>query len=622
MAGVTGSSTSVLPFPASMNAAGRDVRTEPPALRRIALPLLVGLVALAVRTAFLTGLETYPKFELIRNRLDDQVFFHGWAVSMVEQRPLDLLATGHEFAYWAQARPGVFPQDPLYAWALAAVYRTIGFHFDLVRWAQALLGAAAAALTCLLARRLMRWPGAVAAGLAVALYGPLVFYEAAFLREAPAAALCVAVLYLLDTAVRPREPPHPRAGVLLVLAGLLLGSTVLLRSNVLLFALGAAVWVWRASGSRRLALVFAAALAVPVLPVVALNVVRSGRPALISSSGPYNFFIGNVHDATGDGKGSWAHYATVKASGPAESVSLYRSALADIAAHPAAWAKLQARKMALFFSPRDLPDNLSYAMGRRRNPRLGPAVLEMHLLLPAAVAGLVLGLRRWPRSSLLYVFLALYAASVIVFFVVSRLQLPVVPVLAVFAGLAVDAWWTAVRRQAWKTAAAAAALFIAAALGLRPPPDDYRGVDLEMAAAASFTRGLEAEAAGRLSEARRFYGEAVALNPDHEPALARLTSSGPAEPEGPPRPEAAALCEEARQAAAASRYEEARRLLAEAQRLEPAWSVPHQYLANVEFLAGDRRAALRHLERAVELDPLNLALRANLKALRRQRGGD
>jgi tetratricopeptide (TPR) repeat protein len=602
-----------------MDRDGPDAGTGPSLAGKLLPPLVVGLVAVAVRGAFLLGLEAYPKFELIRNRLDDQVFFHGWAVSMVEQRPLDLLATGHEFAYWAQARAGVYPQDPLYAWALAAVYR-IGFHFNLVRWAQALLGAAAAVLTCLLARRLMRWPAALLAGLVVALYGPLVFYEAAFLREAPAAALCVAVLYLLDTALRPREPPHPRAGVLLLLAGLLLGSTCLLRSNLLLFALGAAVWVWRASDSRRPALVFAAALALPVLPVVALNVVRSGRPALISSSGPYNFFIGNVHDATGDGKGSWAYYTTVKASGPAESVSLYRRALADIAAHPAAWAKLQARKMALFFSPRDLPDNLSYAMGRRCNPRLGPAAIEMYLLLPAAVAGLVLGLRRWPRSSLLYVFLVLYAASVVVFFVVSRLQLPVVPVLAVFAGLAADAWWTAVRR-AWKTAAAAAALFIAAALWLRPPPDDYRGVDLEMAAAASFTRGLEEQAAGRPSEARRFYGQAVALNPDHDPALARLSSLGPAEPDGPPRPEAAALCEEARQAAAAARYDEARRLLDEARRLEPAWSVPHQYLANVEFLAGDRRAAIRHLERAVELDPLNLALRANLKALRRRSGG-
>jgi 4-amino-4-deoxy-L-arabinose transferase-like glycosyltransferase len=596
------------------------VRTDPSAWRKLLPAIAVGLVALAVRAAFLLGIEAYPRFELIRNRLDDQVFFHTWAVSMVQQRPLDLAGTGHEFAYWAQARPGVFPQDPLYAWALAAVYRTFGFAFDLVRWSQALLGAIAAALTCLLALRLMRWPPALLAGLAVALYGSLVFYEAAFLREAPAAALCLVVVYLVDTALHPREPAHPRAAWLLFASGLVLGFSVLLRSNLLLFALGATAWVWWASASRRLALALAAGLALPVLPVVVLNAVRSGRPALVSSSGPYNFFIGNVHDATGDGKGSWTQYSTVKASGPPEAISLYGRALEDIAGHPAAWLRLEARKLRLFFSARDLPDNLSYPMGQRCNRRLVLAPVEMYVLLPPAALGLALGLRRWRRLSLLYLFLALYAASVIVFFVVSRLQLPAVPVLAVFAGLAIDRWWTAVQQRRWKVAGFGAALVLAAALWLRPPPDDYRPVDLEMAAASYFSRGLEAEAARLPHDARRFHCRAVALNPDHEPALARIASLGTPDP-GPPRPEAAALCEQARKAAAASRYDEARRMLREAQRLEPEWALPHQYLANIDFLAGQRRGAIRHLEQAVELEPLNLALRTNLKALRRQVGG-
>jgi 4-amino-4-deoxy-L-arabinose transferase-like glycosyltransferase len=587
--------------------------------RDVALALAVGLVALAVRAFFLLGVEAYPKFELIRNRLDDQVFFHTWALAMVQEQPLDLVATGHEFAYWAQGRPGVYPQDPLYPWMLAVVYRAFGFEFELVRWTQALLGSLAAALTCLVALRLVRTGPAVLSGLAVGLFGPLVFYEAAFLREAPAAALCVVVLWLLDTALRRGEEPPPHAYALLGLAGLVLGLTVLLRSNVLVFAIGAVAWAWWAGRSRRLALVLAAGIALPVAPVVALNTARSGQLALVSSSGPYNFFVGNVHDATGDGKGSWSYYDTVKASGPPESVSLYRRAFADIAAHPAAFLKLQARKAWLFFSPADMPDNLSYPMGRKTNPRLSRAPVELYALLPAAIAGLVLGARRWRRLSLFYVFLVLYAASVVLFFVVSRLQLPAVPVLALFAGIAVDAWWTAVRRRAWKTAVAGAVLAVAAAAGLRPPPDAYRGVDLEMAAAAFFSRGLAEEAAQRPDAARRFYGHAVALNPDHEPALARFASLAAAPPA--PRPESQALAEQARVAAAAKRYDDARALLREAGRLEPDWALPHQYLANVAFLEGDRREAVRHLERAVQLQPLDAAMRANLKKLRRDAAG-
>jgi 4-amino-4-deoxy-L-arabinose transferase-like glycosyltransferase len=583
---------------------------------RILPPVAVGLVALGVRAFFLLGIEAYPKFELIRNRLDDQMFFHTWALSMVQERPLDLLATGHEFAYWANARPGVYPQDPLYPWLLAAVYRAVGFEYELVRWTQALLGALAAALTCLVALRLVRWPAAVASGLFVAFYGPLVFYEAAFLREAPAAALCLAVIVLLDTALQPSAAPHPAAPALLGAAGLLLGLTVLLRSNLLVLAVGTLAWVWWAGRSRRLALVFAAALALPILPVVALNTARSEHLALISSSGPYNFFVGNVHDATGDGSGSSGYYAEVKASGPPERISLYRRALVDIAGHPLDYLKLQARKTLLFFTPTDLPDNLSYPMGRKTNPHLAAAPVDLSVLLPPALAGLVLGLRRWRRLSVFYLALALYAASVILFFVVSRLQLPAVPVLAVFAGIALDAWWTAVRRRAWKTAALAAALTVAAAAWLRPPPDGYRDVDLGMAAAAFFSRGIGEEAAAHPAQARRFFGRAVALNPDHQAALAHYVSL-PGEPPAAPRPESQALAEEARAAAAGKHYDKARELLAEAARLEPDWAVPEQYLANVAFLDGDRREALRHLERAVALAPLDGALRANLKKLRR-----
>ena len=583
---------------------------------RLLAPLLVGLIALAVRAFFLLGIEAYPKLELIRNKLDDQVFFHTWAVAMVQDRALDLAATGHEFAYWAQGRPGVYPQDPLYAWALAGLYRTVGFRFESVRWTQALLGSLAAALTCALALRLMSAPAAVLAGLAVALYGPMVFYEAAFLREAPTAALCLAVLWLLDTAVRPYETPHRRAAWLLLAAGLLLGAGVLLRSNLLLFALGAVAWAAWAVRRRGLALALAAGLALPVLPVVALNTARGGRLALVSSSGAYNFFIGNAHGASGDGKGDTPLYGRLKASGPPGSVSLYRAALRDIAAHPLAFVRLQVRKAALFFSPADMPDNLSVPMGEKTNPRLALAAVGLYVLLPLALFGAVIGLREWGRLSLFYLFLASYTLSIVAFFVVSRLQLPAVPVLAIFAGLALDAWLRALRRRRFGWAGATALAVVAAAAALRPADDLYRPVDLQMAAAAYATRGAAEEAAGRLDAARRFYGRAAALNPDHGGVLARLSALAAAATAPPPRPESAALCEEARLAATAGRYDEARARLREAARLEPQWALPHQYLANVAFLQGERGEALAHLERAVEREPLDPALRANLKRLR------
>jgi tetratricopeptide (TPR) repeat protein len=257
-----------------------------------------------------------------------------------------------------------------------------------------------------------------------------------------------------------------------------------------------------------------------------------------------------------------------------------------------------------------MPDNLSVPMGRKTNPRLAAAGVGLHVLLPLAFAGAVLGLREWGRLSLFYLFLALYALSIGAFFVVSRLQLPAVPVLAIFAGLALDAWGRALRRRRYARAAIAAALALAGTAVLRPDPDLYRPTDLQMAAAACFSRGVAEETAGNADAARRFYARAAALNPDHEGARARWASLAERAGAPPPRPESAALCEEARLAASAGRYDEARERLREAARLEPDWALPHQYLANVAFLEGDPREALAHLERALEREPLEKRLRS------------
>src|SRR5215475_1940910 len=112
--------------------------------RRWAAPLLVALLAAAVRLGFQLHAEAYPKLEMIRNALDDQVLYDSWAKHLLAGAPMDWAASGHEFAYWAARSPGVFPQDPLYPYALFAFYRLFGFHYGAVRALQALLGAGTA----------------------------------------------------------------------------------------------------------------------------------------------------------------------------------------------------------------------------------------------------------------------------------------------------------------------------------------------------------------------------------------------------------------------------------------------------------------------------------------------
>ena len=590
-------------------------------MRKTIAPILIFALAFGVRLFYLAGIEAYPKFEHIKNRLDDQVVFDLWAKSIVAGERFDYAVSGHEFAYWAAQSPGIYPQAPLYPFFVAACYRLFGFRYDSVRVVQMLLGAAACALLCVLARRFVRGPAAVACGLAAAFYGPFVFYEGAVLRAGLFNFVALAGLLLL---VLTAETAPRRLVPLSLAAGLALSAGVLLRPNYLLVAVLAAGWLYwtksRSSGGRleaRRALTWLMiAMVSPLLPTVAVNSVRSGSLAFLSSNGPYIFFIGNVHDASGITAGASPYYYEVKTSAPAGEVDLVRETLADAARHPAAWFRLQAKKAAYFFSVGEIPNNLSYAMARATNPRLALAGIELYLLLPLALIGVAVSLRQPRRYAVLYLFVGGYWAATAMFYVLSRLRQPVIPVLLIFAGVALEAWWRAVRARRWGLSGAMALAVVVATAWLKPGPPVHRATDYQMAAAAHVDLADELEGDGRVAGARQHYARAVGLNPDHDGALARFIriSGRPA----PAEPEILALCLQARQAADNGNSGEAVRLLERAAELAPHSALPHRYLSNVYYIAGDPRRAMGALEAAIGLDPRDALDRGNLTRLRQE----
>ncbi|HVS09768.1 MAG TPA: hypothetical protein VMS76_07820 [Planctomycetota bacterium] len=607
-----------------------------------ALPA-AGLFALAfaVRLLVLAQVEAYPKLELVRNRLDDQVMFDAWAKSIVAGRPFDYLASGHEFAHWAAASSGVFPVEPLYPYALALAYRVFGFRYDLVRTLQMFGGAVAAVFAYLVARRLVPGWAALACGAAAALYGPLVFYELALLRSSGQVLVVAAALWLLLAAGMPAavgegdperaESSRARRTVLAGAAGGVLGAGVLLGAGLVPFALAAVVWL--AAAARKApsrpargadyapALAAAACLLLPLAAVSIVNSARSGRPAFISASGPYNLLLGNLHDAPGNGPTTTPAYDHIKASGPPESIDLLRETALQIARHPADWLRLLGRKVVYLLDPREWPNNLSYDMGRRTVPALRLAFVELWAVLPLALLGMIVGWHRRAELALLYIFVASYSLALLAVFVLARLRLPLVPGLLVFAALGLAWWVRALRERRLVHAGAALAVVAPAIVLLAALPPAHRTTDYEMAAAAHFTLASEREEEGDARAAWRHYGKALALNPAHARAVARVRALAPLAPADEGASErfaaAAALCDRAREHAAERRWEQALDALEEAERLAPASPTVHHYLANVFHETGRRGAALRHLERAVELDPGNDLLRYNLAALRR-----
>jgi hypothetical protein len=112
---------------------------------------------------------------------------------------------------------------------------------------------------------------------------------------------------------------------------------------------------------------------------------------------------------------------------------------------PGAWAKLTLHKAYFLINGYELPSNRDMYSARKWSPVLRillwekPLFFPFGLILPLALAGMVLAKKNTvadrAANRLLLIYIAIYAAGVIAFFVTSRHRLPLVPVLIPYAAL-------------------------------------------------------------------------------------------------------------------------------------------------------------------------------------------
>jgi len=501
-----------------------------------------------------------------------------------------------ELGPWAGELP--YFQGPLYPLLLAVIQGT-GLPLEATYWIQAVTGAITVALAALLAGRLAGARAALVTGILLALHDASIFFDLDLLAASPVATLSILGLLLV-------------ASGRWALAGVALGLAVWGRPNLLLpvtLVVGLAAWRPRslladAVPPRRgwIALAVTAGLVV-ALPV-ARNLAVSGEPVLATGGG-VNAYIGNHVGATGTFRippesglandldlerisRQVASAAEGRELSPGESSTWWlRRTLDDVRQEPGTALARVGRKALLLLSGREIPNHLDLDVLRGFSPPLRLMPVRSWLLVPLGIAGLVLLARRGHPLPAVWVVGVL--VSVLPFFVTSRFRMPAMPVLAVGAGLLVDAAWTLARdrdrRRALGVPLVAGAL--ALAVGLLPlmaPPDRTAAYVNLGALHAELGEPFEAEAAFR---------EALARSPGDPRARTNLAVL--ALDRNDPR--------------------EAVRLLDEAVRIAPgdfnAWSLRGVALGQV----GRWDDALASAERAVELHPGAEGSRQNLAAL-------
>lgn len=403
---------------------------------------LLFLFSLALRLFYLHEMKEDPFFQRL---IMDSEFYDGWAQE---------IARGN----WVGGSTA-FYQDPLYAYFLAALYKIFGHHLFLVRVIQAILDSLSGLLLFFIGKISF---GAPVGLVAMALYGlyPVAVVYTGLLDKTTFSVFLVTIA--LFSLTRAWKSPSRRS---FLLGGFLFGLSALTRGNLLLLAplmAGAILFIFRDAMRRAggFCLLFLAGLALPVFFVSARNAVVSRDFVLITANAGLNFYIGNNPFTTGayteppflrgnpqdeieDSRRFAQRLSQKKMEKPSEISGFWFFQGLQFARHKTRmWLALMFHKFLLFWKDWETVETYSYSYFKERIFEKGSAlsipfaIFSFGGLFSLALTGAVLKIKLWREHILLYLFIAGYALSVMMFFVTSRYRLPIVPAMLLFASSA------------------------------------------------------------------------------------------------------------------------------------------------------------------------------------------
>lgn len=408
-----------------------------------------------------TGIRLGGGFEL--------AFFRNGFNSVMMPPPATDMAT-----YWeisghiaSGSFSGEFYYQPFYYAVFLPVIRwLLGDTVYAVIVVQALLGGAVVYLVGLCGRRLWSPGAGLTAAAVAALSRVLVLYTPFLLIEVLQSFWITLILFLALRGVMRREP------VDWALCALALGCSILTRGSSWFFLpglLAAAVWSMRLKsqpvyrniiGGFLTVFVFVALVILPQLPFIIHNSRVLGRLSGPSTAAGAVLALGNTPEAPPGGR------MPGLPAGPMEYPPTFHSWMQGqnemsvperiwkwFREEPGAYLELTFRKLLLFWDYREIPNNVSIDVETGRSSFLSyAAVVSTGLILAMALGGIIGSVISWfyrPRRWLVLLplfMVAAYWGATAMFYMLSRFRVPIMPVLAVFAGI-FPAWFLEFRKR-------------------------------------------------------------------------------------------------------------------------------------------------------------------------------
>lgn len=477
---------------------------QPPFIERHARPLLgaILLLALGLRMAALWDLSRSVYVDFL---LWDERVYHEIAVK---------IANG------TFAGKEVYPFAPLFAYLTAGIYRLLSPDVFYIRLLNILFGVLLCWAVYGIGARLGGKRVGLLAALLAALYKPFLLYSIVPLKEAASALLFAATARAILQAISKKGK---LAAALAGLAGLAAGLLLNVRPNAIVLAPLLFVlipWYRRRDGApfREIAAVsglFLLGLWLAVSPFVIRNCIVAGKFALATSQSGFNLYLGNnlknpvpyyrpVPFATSSPYEQGAQF-TIEASRRAGRALTSQEAsdfwtkevLRQAFDQPGAFArKLGLKTLALMnrFEACDHYD-IDFLSGVIPFFRI-PFFPGFPFVFPLAMAALALFLFKDSNIRLLGLILAVYGATVVLYFPNARYRLPMVSLLIPLAALGIAALGESLRKREFRRASlmTAAALVFAAIAFLPVPAADDRTAYFNTHAIILDSRGFQNEA--------------------------------------------------------------------------------------------------------------------------------
>jgi 4-amino-4-deoxy-L-arabinose transferase-like glycosyltransferase len=466
--------------------------------------IVILLVALVLRLAHWLDVREDPFYAQL---IMDSEEYDRWAREIAESDWL-----GSE----------IFFQAPLYPYFLAVVYTLFGHSLDAVYLIQIVLSLLGIYALYRAGKKMAGEKVGLAAAALSAIYGVYLFYDVQLLKESLAVTLVCLLFWVL---VEAREK---KGLALWLLAGAICGFLSLLRENMLLivpFLILLAIRPReRFSAFFIRGLVLVLGVAIVLFPVAYRNWKVGGNFLPTTFQGGVNFYIGNNPQATGTyrslspGKQVPAYERTEpirlaeKEMGrtlePYEVSNFWLQKSLDWAKkNPADFLKLQAKKVRMFWSWYEWPDAVDYYYVKQTSFIYRLQLLEFGSITLVALIGLWFVRGRLRAFFPVLLFVVMWMASTVVFFLFSRYRLPAVPGLILIGSVAVGSVftsWNQNRRQSVIVLGLVMLALIAPLFVNHEPKQDL----------VFYNLALVYEKMGETSLAVQNYKDAYAVNPN------------------------------------------------------------------------------------------------------------